>query len=220
MRNACRHIFHLQKRLAFLLPHGTTKTSSHNQQPRRCIIRKFIKLKQGLLASLELNLIAVQEKAIAFGNLWLQMTTDHHPEICALNLERNVYSQMEGQYSIIKNHRNFNVRMCSELIQLRTAFFWIITQRVVVIPHRTNSLSLLQGPLKIGPKGCIEMRVRNYHYQLRNNTEERSSRPLRGGRLKSNLTQNRSYYRAFVLTDMKHRLSKEEGEECPDKLKL
>jgi len=74
---------------------------------------------------------------------------------------------MEGQYSIITNHRNYNVRMCSEIIYLRTAFFWVITQRVVVIPHRRfgpTYMSLFQGPLKMGVKGCTEMSVRNYHY--------------------------------------------------------
>ena len=30
-------------------------------------------------------------------------------------------------------------------------------------------------PLKMGPIGCPEMSVRNYHYSLRNNSEECSS---------------------------------------------
>jgi len=33
-------------------------------------------------------------------------------------------------------------------------------------------------PLKMGPKGCPETSVRNYHYSLRNNPEERSSRKV------------------------------------------
>jgi hypothetical protein len=35
----------------------------------------------------------------------------------------------------------------------------------------------------MGPKGCPETSVRNYHYSLRNNPEERSSNLLRGGSL-------------------------------------
>jgi len=37
----------------------------------------------------------------------------------------------------------------------------------------------------MGPRGCPETSVRNYHYTLRNNPEERSSHLLRGGSLKS-----------------------------------
>ena len=43
-------------------------------------------------------------------------------------------------------------------------------------------------PLKIGPIGCPETSVWNYHYSLRNNPEERSSHLLRGGSL---ITQRR-----------------------------
>jgi hypothetical protein len=37
----------------------------------------------------------------------------------------------------------------------------------------------------MGPIGCPETSVRNYHYSLRFDTEERSSQLLRGGSLKS-----------------------------------
>ena len=40
-------------------------------------------------------------------------------------------------------------------------------------------------PMKMGPMGCPDMSVRNYHYSLRNNPEEHSSHLLRGGSLKS-----------------------------------
>jgi len=63
---------------------------------------------------------------------------------------------------------------------LRTALYWVITQRVVVISYRRFGS---------GPIGCTETSVRNYHYSLRNNTEEHSYHLLRGGSLKShNLT--------------------------------
>ena len=38
--------------------------------------------------------------------------------------------------------------------------------------------------LKMGPIGCPETSVRNYHYTLRNKPAERSSHLLRGGSLK------------------------------------
>ena len=37
----------------------------------------------------------------------------------------------------------------------------------------------------MGPIGCPETSIRNYHYSLRNNPEERSYQLLRGGSLKS-----------------------------------
>jgi len=37
----------------------------------------------------------------------------------------------------------------------------------------------------MGPIGCPETSVRNYHYSQRNNPEERSSNLLRGGNLQS-----------------------------------
>ena len=50
---------------------------------------------------------------------------------------------------------------CSKTRQsLRTALFWVNTQRVVVIPDRHFG---------------AETVVRNYHYSLRNNPEENSS---------------------------------------------
>jgi hypothetical protein len=39
--------------------------------------------------------------------------------------------------------------------------------------------------MKMGPRGCIEMSVRNYHYTLRNIPGQRRSNVLRGGSLKS-----------------------------------
>ena len=60
---------------------------------------------------------------------------------------------------------------------LRSALFWNITQRVVVIPHRrfgTDSLSGISWNLKMEPIGCPEKPVRNYHYSVRNIPEGRS----------------------------------------------
>jgi hypothetical protein len=39
----------------------------------------------------------------------------------------------------------------------------------------------------MGPPGCPDASVRNYHHSLRNNSEERSSDLFRGGSLKSSV---------------------------------
>jgi hypothetical protein len=81
---------------------------------------------------------------------------------------------------------------------LKTAFFWAITQRLVLIPYRRFGVtyrSHLQGsrnqldslPLRMVPIGCLEMSVRNYHYLLRNSPEKRSSHLLRGRSLISRM---------------------------------
>jgi hypothetical protein len=55
---------------------------------------------------------------------------------------------------------------------LRTAIFWVITQRVVVIYYRRFGTT-------------YRYHLRCYHYSLRGNPEERSSHLLRGESLKS-----------------------------------
>jgi len=71
---------------------------------------------------------------------------------------------------------------------MRTALFWVITQRVMVISHRRfrttyrshhhgsrNQIQILldfwifleSWSLKTGPIGCPVKSVRNYHYSLR-----------------------------------------------------
>ena len=72
----------------------------------------------------------------------------------------------------------------------RTALFWVITQRVVIIFNpRFGTIYRfhLQGPRNqnLGPIGCPETSVRNYHYSLRNDPEECSSHLLRDESLKS-----------------------------------
>jgi len=74
---------------------------------------------------------------------------------------------------------------------VRTPLFWAITQQVVIIYYRpfgTNYRSHLQGYLKDGTVICPEMSVKNYHYSLRNNPEERSSHLLHSGSLNSRIT--------------------------------
>ena len=71
---------------------------------------------------------------------------------------------------------------------LRAALFWVITQPVVVISYRCFWTTyrvpffapFYPWPLKKGPIGRLETSVRNYHYWLRSDPEERSSYLLRG----------------------------------------
>jgi hypothetical protein len=82
---------------------------------------------------------------------------------------------------------------------MRTALVRVITQRVVAISYRrfgTTYRSHLQ-PMDMGPIGCPETSIRNSHYSLRNNPDERSSYLLRGGILKSRLHQQYSILIAF-----------------------
>jgi len=64
---------------------------------------------------------------------------------------------------------------------LKTALFWVITHSI----FRGHGFLT---PLMMGPIFCPETSVRNYHYSLLNNPEERSSHLLCGGSLKSRLT--------------------------------
>jgi len=78
---------------------------------------------------------------------------------------------------------------------MRTALFWVITQGVAVfitdVSGNTYRVpSSRYRPLKKGPIGCPETSVRNYHYTLRNSSEERSSLLLGGGSLKSQELRN------------------------------
>jgi hypothetical protein len=81
---------------------------------------------------------------------------------------------------------------------MRSALFWGITQRRMVILYRslgTTYRSHRQGsctswPLKMGPIYCPETSVKDYHSTLRNTPEERRSHQYRGGRLKSQFWKN------------------------------
>jgi hypothetical protein len=59
----------------------------------------------------------------------------------------------------------------------------------------------------MGPIGCPETSVRNYHYSLRNNPEERSSQLPRGGSLKSRISNLSplgffSFFYFFILVSI------------------
>jgi hypothetical protein len=58
-------------------------------------------------------------------------------------------------------------------------YFWILE------PWGWDQILVDSWTLSIGPIGCFETLVRNYHYSLRNNPIECSSQLLRGGSLQS-----------------------------------
>jgi hypothetical protein len=64
---------------------------------------------------------------------------------------------------------------------MRTALFWVITQRVVVISFRRFWQPI--GPILMG-QGFLEISVRSYCCLLRINREEHSSYLLHSGSLK------------------------------------
>jgi hypothetical protein len=81
---------------------------------------------------------------------------------------------------------------------LRSVPFWVITQRIVVIPYRrfrTTCRSHLQLSRRWGPISCPETSVSNYYWFLHNNLEERSSHLLRGGSLKSRKEHSHYHHR-------------------------
>ena len=63
----------------------------------------------------------------------------------------------------------------------------IVLQRFTdwILPH----FSLDSWPLKMAPTDCPETSVRNYHYSLPNNPEERSCHLRRGENLKSRVAK-------------------------------
>ena len=108
------------------------------------------------------------------------------------------------------SHRNITTEsLISRSLAVRTALFWAITQRIVVIPYRrfeTTYRSHLQGsknqdycPMKMGIMGCPETSVMNYHYTLRNSPEERSYHLIRGGRMQSNSKFLLQFQLSFLL---------------------
>jgi hypothetical protein len=72
-----------------------------------------------------------------------------------------------------------------EAMDLRTAPFGAITQRVVVISDVSTHFGTIS---ELGRISYPETSVRNYNYMLRNNSEERSFHLLRCGSLKTRRT--------------------------------
>jgi hypothetical protein len=109
-------------------------------------------------------------------NIWRHCTKfscqcDLATEVCALqsgNWTPSINLTAESGQIDSEFHNAYSITCTHALV--RTALFWVIMQN---------------HALKMGPIGWPETSVRNYHYSLCNNPEERSSNLLRGGRLKS-----------------------------------
>jgi len=75
---------------------------------------------------------------------------------------------------------------CTQCTTSRTVLFWVFMQRVVVISYRLFGKSYrshLKGTrVKMGPIGCPETSVWNFHYSPRNNLEEGSYHLIRDER--------------------------------------
>ena len=62
--------------------------------------------------------------------------------------------------------------MCARFQKMKNAVFWGVTQLVVVFPYRRfgttyrSRLHGLKSALNVGPIGCPETSIRNYHYTL------------------------------------------------------
>jgi hypothetical protein len=83
---------------------------------------------------------------------------------------------------------------------MRTALFWTITRRVVVIPTDVSGQfigTIFKGQklltLEDGPIGSPVTWVRNYHCTLRSNPEERSSKQYIGFPASYNATSDKTY---------------------------
>ena len=99
-----------------------------------------------------------------------------------------------GQYVCRRRTVSFPKTLSSEwnwlVGYLRTALFWVVKQRVAIVSYVSGQpvSPILRGRESKDDSfwiGCSERSVRNYHYSLRDNPEERSSQLLYGGRLKS-----------------------------------
>jgi hypothetical protein len=108
--------------------------------------------------------------------------------------QNDVHTSSTVAFKFNRLHKNrvlvFVMRALLRRSQMTTALFCVIRQRVAVISDRlfgTTYRSHTQGwlNLRMGPIVCPETSVRNYHYTLRNNTEQRSSQLLRDWSLKS-----------------------------------
>jgi len=59
-------------------------------------------------------------------------------------------------------------------------------------------------PLKMGPTGCFETSVMNYHYSMRNNPEKFRSLLLSGGSLNSRISSSSLVFYMFHGTNSLH----------------
>jgi hypothetical protein len=103
--------------------------------------------------------------------------------------------------SHFQRSRSQNKACCPNTEFIQGRMFGIKSFRSVVSAAITGFL-LDSWTLKMGPRGCPEMSVRNYHYALRNIPEEHSSHLLRGGSLKTR--EECAGFRVKYISDNAH----------------
>jgi len=81
----------------------------------------------------------------------------------------------------VLTHVDRRTDMAVAMHDIRLALFWAITQPLVVISYRRFGTTYRFHPerlrirkMEMEPIGCPETSLRNYHYLLRNDPEERS----------------------------------------------
>ena len=111
-------------------------------------------------------------------DLHVSLCSQQHPK-CDIASNSSRVSTFLLQTSLFNETNKQNAWFQSSAAkQMRTALFWVITQRPLIIPHRrfsTTYRSHLQGSrfwpftdrtwhFKIGPTGCPETSIRNHQY--------------------------------------------------------
>ena len=115
--------------------------------------------------------------------MYLCVVWDSHSKQLLLTSTALTSRSVCWRRSVVTVRKNLNF-LDRSMFERRTALFWAITQRIVVIPHRRFGTNCR---LKTGPTGCPETSSRNYHYSRHNNPEASSSHLLRGGSFSSHI---------------------------------
>jgi len=103
----------------------------------------------------------LRKRAISFGGQLVQIAHRTPEQTCTF---------LPSFVGLRVARSNWTESQASAAKRMRTAFFWAITQRVVVIHYRrfgpTNRPHLHKGP-----KGCPHTAARNSHHSRRNTSE-------------------------------------------------
>ena len=102
------------------------------------------------------------------GHLWFHLKVGQFTQVAKL---RKPLDTTKTELSLVEMHSSRVERRVADLenryTTQRSALYWNINQRIVVIPYRRFGTSWISWPLKMGQIGCPETSERNYHYTLR-----------------------------------------------------
>jgi len=158
--------------------------SNIHQMPTRVCPQKYLELFQNVHRKVYVN------KSLRIPHLLFHFHFHTVNNINTVNWRRNNFTKFNVSLSLTNKMPTPNIQTYKNTVlflwfqastakQIRTALFWVITQRVVIIYYRPFGTTV--GPIFKGQNGtdnCSETSVRNDHYSLRNNPEERSSHKL------------------------------------------